>query len=213
MELPRKALERKLFKKGYRYIYAVDEVGIGSLAGPVVTCAVGMTNTFYKRVARNLNGLRDSKLLSPKQRGFFAGELLRRRDLVYSVTYSHPKKIDQVNIYNAARLAMKRALKKIEPAINLKSIVLVDGKTKIGGVDLEQMPIVKGDRKVFAIACASIIAKVYRDKMMTKYAKRYPKYGFDIHKGYGTKFHYSQLVSLGPCEIHRKSFAPVAKLI
>lgn len=78
---------------------------------------------------------------------------------------------------------------------------------------MEQRPIVNGDRKIFAIACASIIAKVHRDKMMARYAKKYPNYGFEKHKGYGTKYHQTKLIALGPCEIHRKSFAPVAKLL
>lgn len=90
--------------------------------------------------------------------------------------------------------------------MKLNTIVLVDGRTKINGLNMEQMPVVKGDRKVFAIACASIIAKVYRDKMMTRYAKKYPGYGFEKHKGYGTKYHQANLIALGPCEIHRKSF-------
>ena len=97
--------------------------------------------------------------------------------------------------------------------MKLKTIILVDGRTKINGLELEQMPIVKGDRKVSAIACASIIAKVHRDKMMVRYAKKYPGYGFEKHKGYGTKYHQAQLAALGPCEIHRRSFTPVAKLL
>lgn len=138
---------------------------------------------------------------------------MKENDLVYAIAQCSPKTIDKLNIYGAARLAMKRALKKIEPGMNLKSIVLVDGRTKINGILTEQMPIVKGDRKVFSIACVSIIAKVYRDKMMTHYAKKFPDYGFEKHKGYVTKYHRAQLVALGPTEIHRKSFAPVAKLL
>ena len=96
---------------------------------------------------------------------------------------------------------------------NTKTVVLVDGPYKIAGLEINQIPIIKGDRKVFAIACASIIAKVYRDKMMIQYAKKYPHYGFEKHKGYGTKYHQAQLTHLGPCKIHRKSFAPVAKMV
>jgi len=95
----------------------------------------------------------------------------------------------------------------------LKTIILVDGKTEIAGLKIPQIPIVKGDRKVFSIACASIIAKVARDKMMKNYAKKFPNYGFERHKGYGTKLHQAQLAVLGPCKIHRRSFAPVAKLL
>lgn len=213
MKLPHKTLERKLFKSGYGYVIGVDEVGMGCLAGPVVVCAVGFTNNFYKKTHKKLRWLRESKLLLPHQREKFTKELLKEKDLVYATSSVSPKTIDKMNIYQAARLGMKNAIKKLKPNFDLKTIVLVDGKTKIKGVDYEQMPIVKGDRKVFAIACASIIAKVYRDKIMKHYAKQFPAYGFEKHKGYGTKHHQAQLVALGPCEIHRKSFAPVGKLL
>ena len=214
MKLPRKTLERKLFNSGYGYICAVDEVGMGCLAGPVVVCAVGITNHFYKKVHKKLHWIRDSKLLRASYREKFARELIKEKDLVYAVSQCSPKIIDRINIYRAARLAMRRAIQKLEPKnYKLKTIVLVDGKTKIDGVKIEQLPIVKGDRKVFTIACASIIAKVHRDKMMAKYSKKYPGYGFERHKGYGTAQHKARLVLMGPCEIHRKSFAPVNKLI
>lgn len=206
MKLPNKTLERNLFKSGYRLIYAVDEVGMGCLAGPVVVCVVAITNTFYNKHHKKLRWIRDSKLLQAKQRETFSKELLKEKDLVYALSYCHPKTIDKLNIYNAARLAMRQAIKKLKPNLNLKSIVLVDGKTKIKDLNMEQAAIVKGDRKVFAISCASIIAKVFRDKMMTRYAKKYPLYGFEKHKGYGTRYHQTQLASLGPCKIHRKSF-------
>ena len=213
MKLPHKTLEKKLFSSGYGYICAVDEVGMGCLAGPVVVCAVGITNHFYKKVHKKLHWIRDSKLLQAQDREKFAQELMKEKDLVYAIAQCSPKTIDKLNIYHAARLAMKKALRKIEPNLNLKSIVLVDGKTKINGVTTEQMPIVKGDRKVFAIACASVIAKVFRDKLMVQYAKKYPSYGFEKHKGYSTARHKAMLVLMGPCPIHRRSFAPVAKLI
>ena len=207
MKLPNKTLERNLFKSGYGLIYAVDEVGMGCLAGPVVVCAVGITNHFYKKVHRKLHWIRDSKLLQPHHREKFAEELMKEKDLVYAIAQCSSKTIDKLNVYRAARLAMRRAIKKLEPKnYKLKTIVLVDGKTKINGLNMEQMPIVKGDRKVFAIACASVIAKAFRDKLMSKFASKYPDYGFDQHKGYGTKYHQTQLASLGPCEIHRKSF-------
>lgn len=209
MKLPQKTLERKLFASGYSLIYAVDEVGMGCLAGPVVVCAVGFTNHFYNKVHRKLRWLRESKLLQATQREKFAKELMQEKDLVYAISLCLPKTIDRMNIYQASRLAMKRALLQItmgscRPFV--KTIVLVDGKNKIQGLNIEQMSIVKGDRKVFAISCASIIAKVFRDKMMARYAKKYPDYGFEKHKGYGTKYHQAKLVSLGPCKIHRRSF-------
>ncbi len=206
MKLPYKSHERKLFDSGYKYICAVDEVGIGCLAGPVVVCAVGITNTFYKNHHKKLFWLRESKLLLPQQREHFAAELLKEKDLVYSIAYCYPKTIDKLNIYQAARQAMRNAINKIQPNISVRTIVLVDGKTQIKKLPHEQQAIIKGDRNVFAIACASVIAKVYRDRMMKRYAKKYPGYGFEKHMGYGTKQHQAQLMALGPCPIHRRSF-------
>ena len=213
MKLPHKTLERKLFKYGYRYVFGVDEVGMGCLAGPVVVCAVAMTNHFYNKHNKKLKWLRESKLLLPHQREKFAAELLKEKDLAYAISSVSSKIIDKINIYQAARRGMKNAIKKLKPSFDLKTIVLIDGKTKIKGVNYEQMPIVKGDGKIFAIACASIIAKVYRDRLMVRFAKHYPGYGFEKHKGYGTKYHQIKLNALGPCEIHRRSFAPVGKLL
>jgi len=213
VKLPHKTLEKKLFTSGYSLILGVDEVGMGCLAGPVVVCAVAMTNHFYNKHNKKLKWLRESKLLLPHQREKFAAELLKEKDLAYAISSVSSKIIDKINIYQAARRGMKNAIKKLKPSFDLKTIVLIDGKTKIKGVNYEQMPIVKGDRKIFAIACASIIAKVHRDKMMKRYAKHYPNYGFEKHKGYGTKYHQARLTALGPCEIHRKSFAPVAKML
>ena len=213
MKLPSKTLERKLFVDGYEQIIGIDEVGMGCLAGPVVVCAVSLSKDFYKKSHKKLRRIRDSKMLLPGQREVFADRLLAEKDLVYAIAYSFPKTIDRLNIYNAARQAMKRAIQRLKPNLNLKNIVLVDGKTIIQGLPLEQLAIVKGDRKVFSIACASILAKVFRDKMMARYAKKFSGYGFEKHKGYGTKEHQTQLAKLGPCPIHRRSFAPVAKLI
>ena len=214
MKLPSKTLEKNLFKSGYRLIYAVDEVGMGCLAGPVVVCAVAFERKFFNRKHKELNGLMESKLLSAKQREEYSSKLIVEKDMKFQVAYAYPRTIDKINIYQASRLAMRKAIKRLTTNdYQLKTIVLIDGNKKIPGLNLEQMAIVKGDRKVFVIACASIIAKVYRDKMMAKYAKKYPGYGFEKHKGYGTKYHQAQLTALGPCEIHRKSFAPVTKLI
>lgn len=179
---------------------------MGCLAGPVVVCAVAMTNHFYNKHHKKLRRLRESKLLLPHQREKFSEELLKEKDIAYAISSVSPKTIDKINIYQAARLGMKNSIKKLKPNFDLKTIVLVDGKTKIKGVDYEQMPIVKGDRKIFSIACASVIAKVFRDKLMNKYAKKYPEYGFEKHKGYGTKYHQVKLTALGPTPIHRRSF-------
>ena len=207
MQLPTKTLERSLFSQGYKKIIAVDEVGMGSLAGPVVVAAVLFNKKFFQKKHRNLYWLRDSKLLSPRQRENFVRELLKEKNLEYHIGYCFPKTIDRMNIYQAARLAMRRAVKKLKiKNKKLKIMVLVDGKYKIKGLKLKQMPIIKGDRKIFSIACASLIAKVFRDKMMVRYGKRFPKYGFEKHKGYGTKFHRVMLLRRGRSPIHRNSF-------
>ena len=225
MRLPSKTIERGLFRNGYKRLIAVDEVGMGCLAGPVVVCAALFTPKFFQRSHPQLRWLRDSKLLLPHQRAIFLGQLLREKEIRFQVSYCYPKTIDRMNIYQAARLAMRRAINKLiqdsrftiheSKILNHKSraMILVDGPHKIAGLDLEQKPIVKGDRRVFAIACASIIAKVFRDRMMARYAKRFPGYAFDRHKGYSTVLHRIRLAELGPCAIHRRSFAPVAKLV
>lgn len=225
MRLPKKTLERKLFQSGYRYIIAVDEVGMGALAGPVVICAALFTRRFYEKSHPKLHWLRDSKLLSSTQRGQFVAELaeLKIPDFKFQLGWCYSKTIDRLNIYQAARLAMRRAVRRLTIASGLRTmayrnlsgyrpssihklVVLVDGKNKIDGLPLDQMPIIKGDRKVFAIACASILAKVYRDNMMVRYARRFPQYGFERHKGYGTFEHRSAIARYSRSLIHRKSF-------
>ncbi len=217
MKLPNKNLERRLLANGYSLICGVDEVGMGCLAGPVVVCAVSLTKNFYIKNRVGLRGLRESKLLSAKQREVFALKLLKNKNLKFKICYAYPKTIDRLNIYQATRQAMKRAVLKITKGTftvqKVPFVILVDGPHKIPGLNIDQQAIIKGDRNVFIIACASIIAKVYRDRMMIRYAKKYPGYGFEIHKGYGTKYHQEKLTKLGPCTIHRRSFAPVAKLV
>jgi len=245
MILPSKSLERKLFSEGYDQVVGVDEVGMGCLAGPVVVCAVSLTAKFYKKDHVGLRLLRDSKLLSPKLRESYF-ENLQKAGIKYQLSFCYPKTIDRINIYQAARRAMKRAVLRLvnskhgarsskqirnSKISNLKHsdlnivsnsgcrvsdfqpIVLVDGPYPIAGLGMPQRAIIKGDQRVFAIACASIIAKVHRDRMMVRYAKRFPEYGFEKHKGYGTKLHVANLVNFGPTEIHRRSFAPVGQMI
>ena len=229
MKSPSKILERNLLKT-HKNIIAVDEVGMGSLAGPVVVCAVMFGRGFFKKPHRELSGVRDSKSLSPRQRTGLASKITGQKGIKYQIAYCYPKTIDKKNIYQAARLAMRRAVNKLvyncefivsgkktkslkTANYKLKTVILVDGPFKIPGINLEQIPIVKGDRKVFSIDCASIIAKVFRDKMMVNYAKKYPNYGFEEHKGYGTKRHAAKLAIFGPSKIHRKSFEPVAQLL
>lgn len=210
---PNKKLERKLIKSGKNWIIGIDEVGMGALAGPVVVCAVLLSKKFYKKRDLKLAGVRDSKLLSRQQRERLKQELSKNRGIKFVIGYCQPKTIDRLNIYQTARLAMRRAILRL---LNNSSFmlhtseiaVLVDGPSKITGLDLEQIAVIGGDKKVFTIACASIIAKVHRDKMMQKYAKRFPKYGFEKHKGYGTQLHQAIIAAIGTSPIHRKSFRP-----
>src|SRR3989338_8072243 len=187
MKLPHKSLERKLLAFGYEQVIGVDEVGMGCLAGPVVVCAAAFGKEFFEKANKKLHWLRDSKLLLPNQREKFAAELMKEKDLNFKIAYCYPKTIDKINIYQAARKAMRGAVNSLVKSPQgptflrtqgrtlssssghiryPKIIVLVDGKTKIDGLKMEQRAIVKGDRKVFTIACASILAKVFRDKMM-----------------------------------------------
>ncbi len=205
MKIPTKALEQKLLKSGYDLVVGVDEVGVGCLAGPVVTCAISFPSEFYKNTPKNFKGLRESKLLSAEQREKFAEDLIGQN---YKLGICYPKKIDTINIYQATRTAMRSAIKNLslKNFKNSRVIILVDGNKKIEKLEHDQRAIVKGDQKIFAIACASIIAKVYRDRMMKQYAKRFPVYGFEQHKGYSTKVHQKMLSLHGPTSIHRRSF-------
>lgn len=208
---------------GYHLIVGVDEVGRGPLAGPVVTaaCAIKDVTCFTRNMDDDIRWklIRDSKLLSKKQRKeaynfieeyFFVG-----------IGLSTPDTIDRINILQATFLAMKKAIADLEHAIDKigaygdteRMIILVDGNQVIPNFTREQKCIAKGDQKVRTIAAASIIAKVTRDTMMEQYAEQYPQYGFDAHKGYGTKTHMDALKRYGATPIHRKSFAPVRNVL
>lgn len=188
-------IERELKKMGFNLIAGMDEVGRGPLAGPVVSAAV-----ILKENAR-LPKLKDSKALSKVQREVFF-QLILKNSLDYAVAMVPPAVIDRVNIYNACLIANDLCLQ----AIKIKpDFVLVDGRDKqIFETDFQT--IIKGDMRVRSIAAASIIAKVFRDRLMTNYSKKYKDYGFERHVGYSTRFHRKILSKIGPCEIHRKSF-------
>jgi len=210
MKLPNKKIESKLYKNGYKHIVGVDEVGRGPLAGPVLAAAVLITKKFIEKNNKLLEGVRDSKTLSEKQREYYFEIIIKDPNIEFATSYCMPVTIDVLNILRANELAMKRAINKLSKK---PDIVLVDGNRKINKLNLEQKTFVKGDQNIFSIACASIIAKVTRDRMMRRYAKKYPQYGFDIHKGYGTKCHRAIVTKIGPCPIHRKTFAPISELL
>ena len=190
--------ERKLWREGYRFVAGVDEVGCGCWAGEVVAGAVILSPTLPFPAAQ------DSKKLSPKQRRSLAEEI-KIKALGWAIGRASLSEIDILNIRQAAFLAMRRALEKLNPA---SEWVLADGFS-IPGLTIPCSRIVKGDQKARTIAAASILAKVTRDEEMEELDKIYPEYGFGKHKGYGTAFHAAALQKHGPCALHRQSFEPV----
>ena len=194
--------EQQLFASGYNLIAAVDEVGRGPLAGPVVSACVIIDKNFT--LIPELAKVKDSKKLSAKQRELLF-PIIKKQVKAVAIGMCDNTVIDKYNILQATFLSMKKAIKKtgLQP-----DIILVDGKFKIPKLSIPQEAIISGDDLVFSIAMASIIAKVSRDFLMTEFNKEYPKYGFDKHKGYGTKFHLEMIDLYGPCPLHRLSFAP-----
>ncbi|MBU1124821.1 MAG: ribonuclease HII [Candidatus Omnitrophica bacterium] len=197
--------EKKLKKQGYDCIIGVDEAGRGPLAGPVVAAAVALKTFRFK------NKIDDSKKLSSCAREKAFQEIIGKA--VFGVGIINEKVIDRVNILVATGLAMQKAisvlLKKVESAAPQRTHIIVDGIMKLE-VDLPYTSIIRGDGKSKSIASASIIAKVIRDRIMERYDRRYPEYGFKRHCGYPTKSHREALRKSGPSPIHRKSFAGVA---
>jgi ribonuclease HII len=193
--------ERLLWKSGIRSIAGVDEVGVGPLAGPVVAAAVIFPpNT-------ELAGIDDSKQLEPEQRAQLAATI-RQSATAIGIGSAEVGEIDQFNIYQAALLAMRRAIEALPLA---PEHVLVDARV-IPGVSIPQNSFNKGDGINFSIAAASIIAKTHRDRLMEDFEKEYPGYGFAHHKGYGTLEHQNAIRELGPCPIHRLSFQFIREL-
>lgn len=195
--------EIELMDKGYSLIAGVDEVGRGPLAGPVVAAAC----IFDRDVG--IVGIDDSKKLSEKKREQFFEEI-KDKALAYGIGEASCEVIDEINILEATKLAMKRAIDEADKMLESKGrdriqIVIFDA-VKINDLKKEQMSVIKGDQTYFSVAAASILAKVTRDKLMKEYDKVYPEYGFASNKGYGTKAHYEGIKKAGITEIHRKSF-------
>ncbi len=204
-------------KSGKKVVIGIDEAGRGSLGGPVVACAVMFKskNKIKKEIApkiQNPKFLKDSKKLSPKRREEIFEILRRSPEVEWGIGRVSERVIDKINIFQATKLAMKRAVINLKSKIkNQKSkidFLLIDGNFGID-LDIPQKSIIKGDEKIFLIKLASIIAKVTRDRAMLRYHKKYPQYRFDKHKGYGTKLHFQMLKKYGPCKIHRKTFRPI----
>ena len=200
-------LEKKLFKQKYHYIAGVDEVGRGPLAGPVVSACVLVDINFLENI-NNLKELNDSKKTSLKNREKIFS-MIQDNAVSVGIGVCSPKTIDKINILQASLLSSKKAVLNLSHEAD---IVLMDGKFKIPDLNIDQENIIQGDAKVAVIALASIIAKVYRDKLMTKLNKKYPGYDFEKNKGYGTAYHRKKIKELGPCKIHRYSFAPIKNM-
>ena len=188
------------------HLIGIDEAGRGPLAGPVVACACYLP----PEIAEQFAEVNDSKKLSPKKRDALF-ERLTSADIRYGVGFASAAEIDQLNILQATFLAMRRAAQKLTALEN--AFALIDGPHKCAGLTLRQLPVVDGDAKSLCVAAASIIAKVTRDRYMDTLEKLYPHYGFAAHKGYGTAVHMRALKTYGPCAEHRKTFAPVRKLL
>lgn len=177
------------------YIAGIDEVGRGPLAGPVVTCCIIMPKDV------RIPYVNDSKKVTKKRREMLY-DIIMEKAIAVSIGVNDEKRIDEINILQATYEAMRKAINNLE----VKPDILLNDAVNIPEVDIPQVPIIKGDAKSFTIACASIIAKVTRDRMMEEYDKKYPGYGFEKNMGYGTKEHTDALRKLGPCEIHRRTF-------
>jgi ribonuclease HII len=203
--------EKKLWRKGIKRVVGLDEAGRGPLAGPVVAAAVSIIANCKLEILK-FKDLKDSKKLAPKKREDFYKIITKNPQIEWGIGIVSEKVIDKINIKNAAELAMEKALKNLERKMKKKADFLIIDGNHINSKNLKARSyklIVKADEKVFSCALASILAKVTRDRIMERYSKKYPEYGFEIHKGYPTKFHLKMLKKYGPCKIHRKSFLPV----
>ncbi|MBR4720265.1 MAG: ribonuclease HII [Clostridia bacterium] len=190
-----KETEKRLNAEGYRYVAGVDEAGRGPLAGPVYAAAVILPPDV------RLDGINDSKKLSPKKREELFKEITEKA-ISYAVFSVDEKKIDEINILKATHMAMNGAVSSLSEK---PDYVIIDGNS-ISGMDIPHETVVKGDAKSISIAAASILAKVSRDRYITKMAEIYPQYSFEKHKGYGTKEHIDAILKHGASPIHRKTF-------
>lgn len=187
--------ERELKQKGYNFVCGVDEVGRGPLAGPVVCAAVIMP------LENIVEGVDDSKKLTAKKREKL-DVFIRENAIAYAICRIEPQVIDEINILEATKLCMKNAVESLSIS---PDFVLTDGNMTLD-ISIPQKSVIGGDAACYSIGAASVIAKVYRDKLMDEYAVQYPAYGFEKHKGYGTSAHIKAIKECGLCPIHRRSF-------
>jgi len=190
--------ERQLRRQGTTLVAGIDEAGRGPLAGPVVAAAVILPEHF------DLPGLTDSKKLTEKKREQLFGPI-RQQALAVGVGFAHAEEIDEINILQATVQSMCRAVARLKVT---PQHLLIDGITPLP-LSIDQQTIKKGDSRSLSVAAASVIAKVVRDRMMKVYARHYPDYGFEGHKGYGSARHRQLIAEHGPCPLHRKTFGGV----
>jgi ribonuclease HII len=194
------AFEQPLWDQGLVHVGGCDEVGMAPLAGPVIAAAVIL------RPGTRIKGVNDSKQLTPEEREALEPEI-RAAAISVGLGRAEVHEIDSINIYHAGLLALRRAVLALDPQ---PQYLLVDAR-RLRDLSMPQKPIIKGDAKSITIGAASIVAKVHRDRLMARLDDEYPGYGFAAHKGYPTPEHLDALERLGACELHRRSFAPVAR--
>jgi len=206
MAISRFKFEREFLQRGVQRIAGVDEAGRGPLAGPVVCAAVILPNEWIERgVPYKLRGLNDSKQLDATEREKYYKFITTCGEVLWGVAVMSVETIDRINILRASLEGMNVALEQLSPG---PEHTLVDGPY-ISTLKHPQTPLIDGDARSYSIAAASVIAKVTRDRMMIEYDREFPGYGFAEHKGYMTPRHMAALGELGPCPLHRRSFAPV----
>ena len=224
METSTFILEKDFAAQGYTHIIGTDEVGRGPLCGPVLACAAMCKDPNFvipSEQQKQFDLIRDSKKLSEKQREEIFDFI--KEHFYVGIGQCNHETIDRINILEASFLAMKKAILELRKNLahgvwdmgqeGTKCIILVDGNKEIPSLSMEQYAVIGGDQLVKSISAASIVAKVTRDRLMMEMHAKYPQYGLDKHKGYGTKLHMAALAEFGPCPIHRLSFKPVKKCL
>lgn len=202
----RLAHERELLANGLTLLAGLDEAGRGPLAGPVVAAAVMFPEDWLgENFPAELAKLNDSKQLTEAQREHYFAWLTSHEEVRFAIAQADAAVVDRINILQATHRAMNDALAQLTPP---PAHVLVDG-LRVKSLSFPQTPLVKGDTRSYSIAAASVLAKVTRDRLMRKLDRQFPGYGFAEHKGYGTRAHLAAIAKLGPCPIHRRSFAPL----
>ncbi len=217
MRFPNFKKELEHLEQGYDFVAGCDEVGVSPLAGPVVAAACLLDPTSigkYRSKSKWYYRIRDSKTTNEREREILLAEILKHT-VAYGVGEVSEEEIDKLNIHHASREAMRRAVSELLEKVSKfssptsKILIFIDGRFEIPNIKAHQKTLVAGDSEILSISAASIIAKVHRDKIMKELDKKYPKYGFARHKGYGTREHHQAIKDLGITPFHRKSFCKI----